>query len=73
MGTISEELAIKIRSLPDVEKIELVDAILMQLDRPDPAIDGIWADEAYKRWLSYKSGKSETVPYERIMDRYRNR
>ncbi len=72
-GAISEELAVKIKSLPDIEKIELVDSILMQLDRPDPEIDRIWADEARKRWLSYKQGKSETVPYDQIMDKYRSR
>ena len=50
MGTMRDELTAKIKSLPDVEKIELVDAILMQLDKPDPEIDRVWADEARKRW-----------------------
>ena len=39
MGTINKELAEKIKSLPDIEKIELVDSILMQLDKPDPEIE----------------------------------
>ena len=59
MGTISEELAVRIKSLPDIEKIELVDSILMQLDRPDPEIDRVWADEARKRWQAHKLGKLE--------------
>jgi putative addiction module component (TIGR02574 family) len=73
MGTISDELAAKIKSLPDIEKIELVDSILMQLDKPDPEIDRIWADEARKRWQAYKMGKLETVPYDQVIDKYRNR
>ena len=73
MGTISEELAAKIRALPDTEKIELVDSILMQLDRPDPEIDRIWADEARKRWQAYKMGKAETVSYEQVMKKHRTR
>lgn len=73
MGTIREELAIKIKSLPDNEKIELVDSILMQLDRPNPEIDRIWADEARKRWQAYKLGKAEAVPYKEVMDKYRHR
>ncbi|UJS17141.1 MAG: addiction module protein [Candidatus Jettenia sp.] len=36
----------------------------MQLDKPDPDIDHIWAKEARKRWQAYKSGKLETVSYE---------
>lgn len=73
MGTIKEELAVKIKSLPDIEKIEPVDSILMQLGRPDPEIDRIWADEARKRYQAYKQGKLETAPYEEIMDKYRNK
>jgi len=73
MGTINDELTAKIKSLPDSEKIALVDAILMQLDKPDPEIDRIWANEARKRWQAYKSGKIETVTYEQVMDKYRTR
>ena len=73
MGTISKELAEKIKTLPDTEKIELVDSILTQLDRPDPEIDHIWADEARKRWEAYKAGKLEAVPYEQVMEKHRAR
>ena len=73
MGTISDELSEKIKSLPDIEKIQLVDSILMQLDRPDPEIDRIWADEARKRWGAYKAGKLKTVPYDQVMDKYRTK
>lgn len=73
MGTISNELAAKIKSLPDSEKIKLVDSILLQLDKPDPEIDRIWADEARKRWQAYKAGKLETVSYDQVMEKYHTR
>ena len=73
MGAINKELSAKIKSLPDNEKIELVDSILIQLDKPDPEIDRVWADEARKRWQAYKMGKVETVSYEQVMDKYRTR
>lgn len=73
MSTITNELAEKIKSLTDIEKIKLVDSILMQLDKPDPEIDHIWAEEARKRWLAYKAGKVETVSYDQVMDKYRAR
>ncbi len=72
MGTINNDLAEKVKSLPDSEKIELVDTILMQLDKPDPEIDRIWADEVRKRWKAYKAGSVETVPYDRVMEKYRS-
>jgi len=40
---------------PDLEKLRLVDAILSDLEKPDPEIDGIWAEEAKKRWAAYKA------------------
>ena len=73
MATINKKLKENIESLSDIEKLELVDSILMTLDRPDPKIDHIWAEEARKRWKAYKSGKLETVPYDQVMSKYKNR
>jgi putative addiction module component (TIGR02574 family) len=73
MGTISNELAAKIKSLPDGEKMELVDSILMQLDKPDPEIDRIWAEEARSRWQAYKADKLKTVSYEQVMKKHSTR
>ena len=70
MVTSSKELSAKIKALPDKEKIELVDSILMQLDKPDPELDRIWAKEAKKRWKAYKAGKVETVSYEQVMKKH---
>lgn len=70
MATITKGLDAKIRSLPDNAKLELVDSILMQLDKPDPEIDRIWAEEARKRWKAYKTGKVETVSYEQVMKKH---
>lgn len=71
IGNINNELAEKINALPDTAKLELVDSILSQLDRPDPEIDKIWAEDARKRWKDYKSGKLETVSYKEVMGSHR--
>ncbi len=71
MGYAADDLLSKIRSLPDVEKLRLVDEILVQLDRPDPELDKVWADEARKRWAAYKEGRLKTVAYEDVMAPYR--
>lgn len=73
MGTINDELVAKISALSDVEKMELVDSILMQLDKPDPEIDRIWANEASNRWQAYKIGKVATVSYAEVMEKYRSK
>jgi Putative addiction module component len=47
-----DKLAEEIRDLPDVEKLRLLDAILTDLNKPDPEIDRVWAEEARKRWAA---------------------
>jgi len=48
-----------------------VDAILTDLDKPDPAMDRIWAEEARKRWTAYKDGRIPMVSYQEVMDKHR--
>ena len=55
MSTIADKLVSEIRQLPDVDKLRLVDVILADLDKPDPEIDRVWAEEARKRWAAYQS------------------
>jgi len=71
MTKTAEKLASEIQSFPDVEKLRLVDAILTDLDKPDPEMDRIWADEARKRWAAYKAGRISTVSYQEVMDKRR--
>jgi putative addiction module component (TIGR02574 family) len=71
MSTTTDELVSAMHDLPDVEKLRLVDAILTDLDKPDPEIDRIWADEARKRWAAYKAGRLPTVSYEEVMAKHR--
>jgi putative addiction module component (TIGR02574 family) len=73
MSTTNDKLVSEICALPDVEKIRLVDAILTDLDKPDPEIDRIWAEEARRRWAAYKAGRVPTISYEEVMAKHRSR
>ncbi len=70
MATQADKLVSEIRALPDEEKLRLLDAILTDLDKPDPELDHVWATEARKRWLAYKAGRLSTVSYEELMSKY---
>jgi putative addiction module component (TIGR02574 family) len=70
MSSAADKLEQEIKSLPDVDKIRLVEVILADLDKPDPEIDRIWAEEARMRWAAYKSGRASTVSYEEVMSRH---
>jgi putative addiction module component (TIGR02574 family) len=70
MSTTADKLASEVQALPDIEKLRLVYALLADLDKPDPEIDRIWANEARKRWAAFKEGKIPTVSYEELMAKY---
>jgi len=71
MAKTVDKLAAEIQGLPDIEKLRLVDVILADLDKPDPEIDRVWAEEARKRWAAYKAGRSPTVSYDTVMAKHR--
>ncbi len=71
MAKIVDRLAAEIHGLPDVEKLQLVDTILADMDRPDPEIDRVWTEEARKRWAAYTAGQIQTVHYETVMAKHR--
>ena len=71
MATNAEKLAAEIHALTDVEKLRLVDEILSDLDKPDPEIDRIWAEEARRRWTAYKAGRIPSLLYQDVMEKYR--
>ena len=70
MTTRAENLVSEIRSLPEEEKLKVLDALLTDLDTRDTEIDQVWATEARKRWNAYKAGKVSTVSYEDLMAKY---
>lgn len=68
---MTSALSEAVRKLPDLEKLALVDEILMELDRPDPDIDSAWAAAAHERRSAYKAGKVDSLSYDDVMKRYR--
>jgi putative addiction module component (TIGR02574 family) len=71
MAKTTDKLAAEIHGLPDAEKLRLLDTILADLDKPDPEIDQVWAEEARKRWAAYKAGRAKAVSYESVMAKHR--
>jgi hypothetical protein len=67
MTALAEMVFKKARTLPDSDKLNLVDVLLMDLDKPDPAIEKLWIEEAHRRWKGYKAGKCKAIPFREIM------
>jgi len=70
MSTRAENLVSEIRTLPEEEKLQVLDALLTDLDKRDPELDRVWAAEDRRRWNAYKAGEVATVSYEELMAKY---
>jgi putative addiction module component (TIGR02574 family) len=58
---LSEALA-----LPAVERASLIESLLASLDRPDPAIDSLWAKEAEDRIAAYDAAGMKAVDADEV-------
>jgi putative addiction module component (TIGR02574 family) len=58
-------------TLKPAEKAELIDKLLSSLDKPDPEIDKLWAEEAESRIDAYERGEIKAVALEKVLERYR--
>lgn len=69
----TEELIRQARTLPAAEKLELVEALLTELDRPDESVDAAWAAEAEDRLEAYRKGEIRAIPLADVLAKYHGR
>ena len=55
-------------SLPEADRADLADRLLMSLDADDQReIDALWAQEAESRIEGYEKGEIEAIPGEEVL------
>lgn len=69
----AEKLLEEAKSLPPTEQVELVEALLNELDKPDAAVDAAWTQEAQDRLAAYRRGEIRAIPLEDVLAKYRTR
>jgi hypothetical protein len=62
MTVSTEQLRKDALALPLVERAALAKGPPSGLDRPDPRIDALWAQEAEDRLAAFEAGKMEAIP-----------
>jgi len=65
----AKEICEKAKQLPDIDKLLVIDTLLAALDRPDPEIDAVWAQEVRRRRQAYREGRLSAGDYEEVMAR----
>jgi putative addiction module component (TIGR02574 family) len=74
MSTVVAEIEAKIRSLSREDKIELIRALIAELDGPaDPDVERAWLEEAQRRHREVTERKVQPVPGERVFENLRAR
>ena len=57
--------------LKPIEKIQLIDELLLSLDVPSKEIDEVWAEEVEKRIKAYDDGLIKSVSASEVFSKYK--
>lgn len=69
----AQELVREIEKLSPAERVRVIDKVIRDTIKPDPEIEKIWVREAVARWEAFERGGIETVPYESVVAKYRDK
>jgi len=71
MNTATKAIVDQAANLSPNEKIELIDALLATVDKPDAEIDALWAAEAANRLAAYQRGEIQALDLNEVLAKYR--
>lgn len=60
-------------ALSPVEKAQLIDKLISDLDKSDQEINELWVKEAEDRIDAYEQGKIKAISVEKLLQKYRLR
>ncbi len=69
----TKEFEKKALSLKPLDKIHLVEKLLVSLDKPDPGIEKNWIRESEARINAYERGDLKTVSYGTVKENLKRR
>ena len=71
MNSSTQAIVEQTSQLSANEKIELIDALLASVDKPDVEIDALWAKEVEDRLAAYSAGTIKTLDLNQVLAKYR--
>jgi putative addiction module component (TIGR02574 family) len=71
MNPQSQAVIEQANQLTALEKLEVVDALLASVDKPDAEIDRLWAIEAEERLAAYRRGEIKALELNEVLAKYR--
>jgi putative addiction module component (TIGR02574 family) len=58
-------------TLPDLDRLQIVDYLLESLDIPNQEIERLWVAEAQDRYAAYTRGELKAIPMEDVFGKYK--
>ena len=71
MNSTSQAIIEQAKQLSALEKIEVVDALLASVYKPDAEVDKQWANEAEDRLAAYRRGEVKALDLNQVLAKYR--
>ena len=64
-------LAEQLKTLPEMDRLKIVDYLLESLDIPSQEVERLWVAESQDRYEAYMRGEIPSVPIEEALAKYR--
>ena len=64
---VDKNLIDKVLELKPQDKLFLIEALVVSLDKPDKYIQEIWLKEAQARLNAHRQGKTRGIPAEKVL------
>ena len=59
-------------TLNPLDRIRLIDKLLLSLDIPNKELDVIWAEESEKRITAYEAGQIQASDVNKVLSKYQS-
>jgi putative addiction module component (TIGR02574 family) len=66
MAASTETLLRQVLKLPANDRAALIEELIISLDKPDPAVDALWLEEAESRMAAYRSGELDAIDADQV-------
>jgi len=61
----------QLKTLPEMDRLQIVDYLLESLDIPSQEVERLWVAESQDRYAAYLRGEIPSVPIEEVLAKYR--
>ena len=68
--TSKQNIFEKAKLLNPLDRLQLIDALLESLDKPNPEIEKLWLKESDARYEAYKRGELKATDWDKVKERY---